>query len=113
MRAGELRHRVEIQSNTETVDDHNAPQPGWSAEITVSGSIQHLSGRELVAAQQVHSEATYEIKVRYIPTLTVLPSMRVKFGTRYFWILDVDNVDERNRELILACKEVKEDYDDS
>ena len=35
----------------------------------------------------------------------IVPKMRVKVGSRIFDILSIINVDERNRELQLMCRE--------
>ncbi|WP_139121850.1 phage head closure protein, partial [Piscirickettsia litoralis] len=61
------------------------------------------AGRELFSAHQFYSEITHTVTLRYTPGIT--PAMRVYFEGRYFEILSVINRDERNRELILACRE--------
>ena len=52
-----------------------------------------------------NTQVTHRIKMRYVAGLT--NKMRLVFGTRTFDILDIDNVEERNVEMILTCKEGK------
>lgn len=102
MRAGELRHKVTIQSKTESRSDTGQVTYSWSDTATVWASIEPLSGRELEFAQAVHSETDHKITVRY----TALTSEdRIKFGDRTFEVLSVKNPHERNIKLEVMCKE--------
>lgn len=105
VRAGKLRHRITIQyKSSESPDSAGNPQPVWADEATVWGSVEPLSGREFFAAQQVNSEVTHRITMRYRSGMD--PEKRIKFGTRYFGILAVLNREERNISLELLCVEV-------
>lgn len=105
MRAGELRHKVIIQKISDNVNSFNQPdEDDWVDVATARAAINPLSGREFFAAEQNNSEVTHKVKMRYIAG--VLPNMRIKFGTRYFGIIAVLNVEERNRELQIMCKEL-------
>jgi len=66
-------------------------------------SIEPISGREYFSAQTTQADVTHRINLRYVAG--VKPKMRVKYGSRIFDILSVSNVDERNRELQLMCRE--------
>jgi len=85
----------------------------WNDFMTgVPADIQSLSGRELVAAQAVHTEVTHLIVVRYVALLSnpiQVATMRVVYGsggtTRYFNIGAAINVDEMNREMHLYVSE--------
>lgn len=100
MRAGQLRHRVTIQRPTE---DINGGATTWSDVETVWASIAPIAGREYFAAQQVQSDVTHRVRMRYGPTVTTKD--RLTFGVRHFDIRTVLNRDERNRELELLCIE--------
>ncbi len=76
----------------------------WTTSSTVWGSVQPMSGEELVNAQQVHALTTHKIKIRYISTLTT--EMRLLFRSRIFEIVSMMDVLERQTELELLCKEV-------
>ena len=100
MRAGQLRHRVTIQSPTE--DIHGGPTT-WADTETVYARIAPIGGREFFLAQQVQADVTHRIVMRYGPVVT--PKHRLMFDGRYFDIRAVLNREERNRELELICTE--------
>ncbi len=71
MRAGRLRHRVQIQERVETTrDEHGGISPTWSTIATVSASVEPLRGRELFEAQQVQERTTIRVRMRHYPGLT-------------------------------------------
>lgn len=70
MRAGELRHRVQIQVASDSRDAHGGNVRSWSTIATVWASIEPLTGRELFEAQQIESRATVRIRLRHYPGLT-------------------------------------------
>ena len=49
------------------------------------------------------ADATHRVKIRYLADVT--PKKRFLFGTRELYIESVQNIDERNRELVLTCVE--------
>lgn len=104
MRSGKLRHRINIESISETKDDFGGHSQSGNNVETRSASIEPLSGRELTYAQGIASEASYKITIRWRDGIDT--QHRIKFGNRIFHILAKLNTDERNRELILLCKEV-------
>lgn len=106
MQAGKLRHRVTIQrlvTGSPTQNAGGEPDASWADVATVYASIEPLRGRELLVAQQINSEVTGTIRVRYRAGLT--SADRIKFGTRYYDVLGITNPEERNRELLLQVRE--------
>jgi SPP1 family predicted phage head-tail adaptor len=101
-----MRKRVELQSVTETTSGLGEVGRAWATYATVWANIKPLQGRELVYAQQIHSESTTQITIRYASA--VVTKNRIKFGTRIFQILDVKNIDEKNKIQELLTVEVKE-----
>jgi SPP1 family predicted phage head-tail adaptor len=79
MRAGLLRHRIDIQSLGLTQDtDTGEMVEGWvTTWAKVPASVRPLSARDLIAAQAGQSEATSRIVIRYRPG--VLPTMRILY----------------------------------
>ena len=100
---GKLRHRVEIQSNTSTADAMGQLIKAWTTVDTRYASIEPLTSRELIIAQQVNLEISHKVTLRYYPAS---PKMRVKYGSRLFEILSVINKEERGLETCLMCKEL-------
>jgi SPP1 family predicted phage head-tail adaptor len=106
MRAGNLRHRVILQSPGGVIDEFGERETTWTDVATVWASIDPLSVREQFLAQQAQSITTHKVKFRYDSSLSVInASWRVKFGTRVFVIDGVINKDERNKEYELLCTE--------
>ena len=104
MRAGRLRHRVKLQSVSETPDSYGERTETWATYATVWASIRPVSGREVVEATQVGGEVQTLIEIRYNSSVTVKD--RVKFGTRLFDINHVANPENRNEKQRLTCTEV-------
>ena len=77
----------------------------WRTVTKWWASIDPLSGRELQYAQQTHADARVKIRMWYYEGLA--PDYRIKFGTRYFNILDVRNLDELGEISECLCVEVK------
>jgi SPP1 family predicted phage head-tail adaptor len=103
MKIGKLRHRITIEQVTETQDTDGSVVETWAVFATIQASIEPISGREYFAAQSTQADVTHRIRLRYLSGVT--PKMRVNYSSRIFDILSVINVNERNRELQLMCRE--------
>ncbi|MDV2503085.1 MAG: phage head closure protein [bacterium] len=111
MRAGKLRHKVVIEKLAESADGAGGVISTWSTHATRRASIEPLSGREFFAAQQIASEVSIRVRLRYVSGVT--PKMRVSYtdpddGVRLLEILNVLDQNEIRRETILMCKEVQD-----
>lgn len=102
MKAGDLRHRIIIQQLAEAENDMGDIVQVWTDFATVRASVEPLTGREYLSAQQVTSETSGRIRMRY--KAGVMATMRVLFGGRTYRILSVINPEERNIELELMTK---------
>ncbi len=103
MKIGKLRHSITIEQASETQAPDGSVIETWSTFANAQASIEPISGREYFAAQTTQADVTHRSYMRYIPG--IVPKMRVKYGSRIFDILSVINVNERNRELQLMCRE--------
>lgn len=92
MRAGLLRHRLEIQAVAGEQAGSGEPSKEWTTTATVWGSVDPLQGRERMMAQQVQSEVTHRIVVR---GRDVSPANRIKFGDRIFNLIEAIDPAER------------------
>lgn len=109
MNSGKLRHRVQIQydENHGVVDSQGGPQAAsWVTLGTRWANVLPLTSRERFTARQVQSDVTHKVEMHYDPTLATKPVYRLLYKSRALEIDSVVNVDERNRELHLMCKEV-------
>lgn len=104
MRAGQLRHRLTIQSRATTQDSFGSKQNGWSNDSEVWGGIRPLSVTEGVEAQKQVGSVSHKITLR-APGLDVGPEKRIKFGDRIFEVVGQMNWDERGEMLQVMCKE--------
>lgn len=104
MITGKLRHKVEVLRATETRGTAGSAVPTWARLSYRWCEIQPLTGREYFYAQQVSSDITHKVTMRYYEGLT--PNDRLKYGTRVFEIDSVKHVYETGKETVLMCKEV-------
>jgi SPP1 family predicted phage head-tail adaptor len=102
-RAGQLRHRLNLQAATETRDSFGGVVLTWSTIATVWGSIEPLSGRELFAAQQVNALISARIRIRYRDDVNA--RMRVVHEAKSYDIQSVIDPETRHVELELMCAE--------
>ena len=103
MRAGKLRHRVTIESPSESQSDSGEVTSTWAAIATVWAAVEPLSGRERLAAEQAGAEVAVRVRMRYVAGVT--PTCRILHGTRYLEIAAVIDPAERGAELELLCRE--------
>jgi SPP1 family predicted phage head-tail adaptor len=104
MRAGELRHRITLQTNTPTANSVGEFVDTWTDFVTVSAAVEPLTGNRLFAAEQANSLVQGMVRIRYLAG--VVATMRIVFGTRYFQIISIIDRDEKHRELQLLYKEI-------
>jgi SPP1 family predicted phage head-tail adaptor len=101
---GKLRHRITIQQESETSDSMGGNTIMWNDVATVWASINPLSGKEYYDAEQVQSEVSHKIRIRYRSGIT--SDMRIDFKGRIFKIVSPPiNWEERDREMMLMCRE--------
>ena len=62
---GKMRERVTIQSPTEVRSPSGETTLSWATVATVWASVDGLSTREILQAQQANVVATHKIKIRY------------------------------------------------
>lgn len=70
---------------------------------TVWASVEPTRGREYQEAQRIRPELTYKVTTRY--HTGIAPDMLIKFRDRYFQIVSIINVRERNEMLEIICTE--------
>lgn len=101
--AGQLRHRVEIQSRTTTRGTRGQETGTWATVATVWAKVEPLSGAEVTQARQQFASASHRVTIRYYAGLT--PKHRFLFGDRALNIEFVQNTEERNVEHVCTCGE--------
>ena len=107
MRAGQLRHRIEVQALTRT---RNATSGGFTEAWAEPGRqmwahVRPLSAREFMEAQANQSDITHTVVIRYDTPLPS-PKDRIRFRGRFLHIVSaITNMDERDRWLVMKCTE--------
>ena len=105
MNIGKLRHRLILQTETQTQGATGEVTSSYSTDTTVWGSLRPVSGRELEQARQISEEITYKAEIRFYSGLTT--EHRISHDSRTFEIVTILNHDERDEKQILLLKEVK------
>lgn len=104
MLIGKLRHRVEVQTPTETLDALGQASRTWATTTTRYASILPLTGRELERARQISPDVTHKLTLRNVSITT---RDRLLFGTRVFNVQSVLTPEERNLTTeVLAIEKV-------
>lgn len=101
---GRLRQRVTIeQATTPTTGETN---PSYSAFASnVPAEVIETLGGEYIRGRQVESGVKALVTIRY--RTGVLPTMRLKYGSRYLNIMSVVDPTGYRAELLLSCGEVQ------
>lgn len=106
MRAGDLDKRIKISqlvTGSPAVDEFGEPNTSWEELDTVWAAIEPISGREFWAQQQVQSEITVRVRVRYRDDIT--KGMKIEYNSKEYRIKYVIDQDESHIELQLMCSE--------
>ncbi len=85
-RIGKFRHRVEIQTYTETRDEEGGSIRTWGTDATVWAKVNPISGIEREEGRQTESKLSHRITMRkYEGGLTA--ETRLKFDGKFFNII--------------------------
>lgn len=101
---GKLRRRVTLQELVKTDDGYGGTIETWQDITTIWAAIEPLRGNERYTAQQVQSELSHKVTIRY--RTGIKPQMRLLYKDRIFEIEAVLDVEERHQWLELLCSEV-------
>lgn len=103
MRNGQLRHKIEFLAIVEEQDEMGGFSKVETLQAEAFASIFPITGNEKFISNQLYTEATAQIKCRFIPNVTT--KHKIKFNDRVFDIINVQNKEERNKELFIIAKE--------
>ncbi|MCU7917071.1 MAG: phage head closure protein [Candidatus Thiodiazotropha sp. (ex Epidulcina cf. delphinae)] len=101
MISGNLRHKITIQRATVTRSNSGQAVKNWGDVATVRADVYSISGREFFDADQVNSDVTLKVVVRFINGID--PGMRVVHNRRIYDIKAVLNQENRRRPTLLMC----------
>lgn len=107
--AGALRHRINIQSRSSTLDSYGHEINTWTDVLAnVPASVEPISGNEKLRAPASASQLSHRVTVRYHSEFSDPASMaawRIVFGARIFNISSVRILDEKNAWVVIDCIE--------
>ena len=103
MKAGQLRHRITIQTRTESTDAIGGYTETWATYYECWAAVWPIKSAEQLDAMKLENQITHRIRIRYRSGITT--KHRVLFGERTFQIVSKMNPDERNIMLDLMSTE--------
>lgn len=104
IQAGRLRHRVTIQTVSEAQNSIGEIVETWITFATVWARIDPLSGRQLLAANQLDEPVSARMLMRYMPGIT--GKLRVVYSGTTYNIRGAPMVDANRSEIELLLEEV-------
>lgn len=100
---GVLRQKIVIEQPGSTQGNTGGWKNAWPVFATVRAQIEPQGGSEQLGAAAFEPESIQRITIRYLPG--ILPAMRINFNGRYFDILNINNLQERNRWMVIMARE--------
>ena len=105
MRAGTLRHRVAIQTRSETTSSgYGDARYTWATTTTVWGRVEPVSGDETFIGDQSQNRITHKVTLRGYSGLRA-DRNRLQHDGRTLGIVSVRDLDERGITLEVMCRE--------
>ena len=105
MKAGHLRHRVQLQRPANPSDGAGEFVESWTTQATVAAAIEPVSGRDFIRNEKLTGTVSHLIRHRWTSQATPAQGWRVLWGNRVFNVTSAVNVDERDREVQLLALE--------
>jgi len=108
IRSGDLRDRVTLQNKVIGQSPTGQPTETWVDAFSAWADMDPLTGRELIAAQQVQSSVTHNCTMRYRKEFAnpkAVTNMRLVYEGRFFNIHACMDQDSRKRAVVLQIEE--------
>ena len=103
---GKLRHRVTIQEFTSVRKTGGGRTKTWADLTTVWAHVMPKAKDEIINAMQLEGATDHVVTIRYRDEVNT--NQRIKFGSRYFSIKSLVNIEEKGRFLEIEAREVNE-----
>ena len=103
--AGRLRHRVTFDEPVVTQDATGSEVSVWTPRFTVWGSVEPLTGREALNANQILSTINTKIKILWSQTADeIKPTWRARFDGAVYDLQSVAHKAHGRREIEILAK---------
>jgi len=104
--ASQLRHVLEVRVRPNIATGrHGGKKDAWVMENVVRASIEPLTGRELLNAQQTEARVSHRIRTFWFPDMSPDKRLRLRPGGRVFRPSTIINVGEQDREFEILATE--------
>ena len=105
--SGKLRHWIDIQSPSTSQTSTGSPTTTWTTFYSCMAKIDAMSSREVFQASQFTAEVSHVVTIRWPGDgVSIQGGQQVLYCGRVFKLQTVENVQERNRILLLHCLEI-------
>ena len=104
MYARDLKHQISFGKLTNAEDAFGETEETYEVFKTVKSKITSIGSKETFLNSKIIETATAKFEVRYFDGLTL--SMQITYKKKRYDILEIANPFEKNKELIIAAKEV-------
>jgi SPP1 family predicted phage head-tail adaptor len=106
MRAGQLRHTVQLQTASEAADAYGEQDQTWSTSSTVHRCrVEPINGSERLVVYQVTPDVSHVVTMRYGSGVVNKNRLYIN-GARVFEIVAILDTEVHGREQKIACKEL-------
>jgi len=100
---GELRHRIELQSASESADSYGQDVRTWTTYGTVWAMVEMSPGTEIQLGLSQQALAPYRVTIRYRGD--VRPSHRIVHGSRILEAVSVSDPTGYGTHEVITCVE--------
>lgn len=104
--ASRQHHYITIQTRTRTADGEGGHTETWADGDTIPAAVYAIQARQQFEYDTINVHATHRIEVRGRVEVSETTN-RIKFGTRFFEILTVENIQERDIVKVITCNEIR------
>lgn len=105
LKAGTLRHKITIQTNTQSRDAYGGITDSWATDFVTRASINSIGAGERQGGDRVTGDSIFEFIVRVDPANAITPQKRISFDSRTFDIESVQNFEEKGHYLRITATE--------
>ncbi len=104
-----MRQRITVQmpAQTESRDSYGQPISQPTTIGTFWAEVLPLTGHELAVARQLKAQASHKVRLRYQGAAPLSPEMILTLKGRTLGVIEVRNVEERNRRFEMTCWEMQ------
>lgn len=101
---GQKKVEFVVEENVLQKNDYSEEVPAWVPRFHLRGVLKKITGSEKLEAMSVQSDQTHRLYARWRDNI-FSTSHRLVRDKKIYSILDIDNVNQMNRKMIMILKE--------